>query len=47
MTLGINVSRLFSKMMLVIETRDLVIKKMVYQYLCNYATANPELATIC
>eukprot|EP00551_Chaetoceros_affinis_P006759 CAMPEP_0203673600 /NCGR_PEP_ID=MMETSP0090-20130426/13165_1 /ASSEMBLY_ACC=CAM_ASM_001088 /TAXON_ID=426623 /ORGANISM="Chaetoceros affinis, Strain CCMP159" /LENGTH=837 /DNA_ID=CAMNT_0050539295 /DNA_START=360 /DNA_END=2873 /DNA_ORIENTATION=+ len=47
MTLGIDVSRLFSEMMLVIETRDLVIKKMVYQYLCNYATANPELAQMC
>lgn len=47
MTLGIDVSRLFTEMMLVIETRDLVIKKMVYQYLCNYATANPELAQMC
>ena len=43
MTLGIDVSRLFTEMMLVIETRDLVIKKMVYLFLCNYATANPEL----
>jgi vesicle coat complex subunit len=47
MTLGIDVSRLFTEMMLVIETRDLVIKKMVYQYLCNYATGNPELAQMC
>jgi AP-4 complex subunit beta-1 len=33
MTLGIDVSRLFTEMMLAIETRDLVIKKMVYLYL--------------
>jgi vesicle coat complex subunit len=47
MTLGIDVSRLFTEMMLVIETRDLVIKKMVYLFLCNYATDNPELAQMC
>lgn len=47
MTLGIDVSRLFTEMMLVIETRDLVIKKMVYLFLCNYATVNPELAQMC
>lgn len=47
MTLGIDVSRLFSEMMLAIETRDLVIKKMVYLFLCNYATSHPELAQMC
>jgi AP-4 complex subunit beta-1 len=47
MTLGIDVSRLFSEMMLAIETRDLVIKKMVYLFLCNYASSNPELAQMC
>jgi len=47
MTLGIDVSRLFTEMMLVIETRDLVIKKMVYLFLCNYATTNPDLAQMC
>mmetsp|Transcript_27957 Transcript_27957/g.67804 ORF Transcript_27957/g.67804 Transcript_27957/m.67804 type:complete len:843 (+) Transcript_27957:170-2698(+) len=47
MTLGIDVSRLFTEMMLAIETRDLVIKKMVYLYLCNYAKSNPELAQMC
>jgi len=47
MTLGIDVSRLFSEMMLAIETRDLVIKKMVYLFLCNYATTHPELAQMC
>lgn len=34
-------------MMLAIETRDLVIKKMVYLYLCNYAYSHPELAQMC
>ena len=34
-------------MMLAIETRDLVIKKMVYLFLCNYATSHPELAQMC
>lgn len=47
MTLGIDVSRLFSEMMLAIETRDLVIKKMVYLYLVNYARSHPELAQMC
>eukprot|EP00592_Proboscia_alata_P005397 CAMPEP_0194372510 /NCGR_PEP_ID=MMETSP0174-20130528/20900_1 /TAXON_ID=216777 /ORGANISM="Proboscia alata, Strain PI-D3" /LENGTH=790 /DNA_ID=CAMNT_0039151105 /DNA_START=134 /DNA_END=2502 /DNA_ORIENTATION=+ len=47
MTLGIDVSRLFSEMMMAIETRDLVIKKMVYLYMSNYASSNPELAQMC
>jgi len=47
MTLGIDVSRLFAEMMLAIETRDLVVKKMVYLFLCNYATSHPELAQMC
>ena len=47
MTLGIDVSRLFSEMMMAIETRDLVIKKMVYLYLINYARTHPELAQMC
>ena len=47
MTLGIDVSRLFTEMMLAIETRDLVIKKMVYLFLCNYAKTHPDLAQMC
>lgn len=47
MTLGIDVSRLFTEMMMAIETRDLVIKKMVYLYLVNYARSHPELAQMC
>ena len=44
MTLGIDVSRLFSEMVMAVETRDLVVKKMVYHYLCNYAREMPDLA---
>ncbi|CAM9872857.1 unnamed protein product, partial [Phaeothamnion confervicola] len=47
MTLGIDVSRLFTEMIMAIETRDLVIKKMVYLYLCTYAHAKPDLAIMC
>ncbi|GMI41643.1 hypothetical protein TeGR_g8390, partial [Tetraparma gracilis] len=34
-------------MMLAIESRDLVIKKMVYLYMTTYATTNPSLAQMC
>lgn len=30
-----------------IETKDIVIKKMVYLYLCNYAHKEPEMAIMC
>ena len=43
MTLGIDVSRLFTEMIMCVETRDLVVKKMVYHYLCTYAHEQPEL----
>ena len=47
MTLGIDVSRLFTEMIMAIETKDIVVKKMVYHYLSNYAHDNPELALMC
>ena len=47
MTLGIDVSRLFTEMIMAIETKDIVIKKMVYLYLCNYAHKEPEMAIMC
>jgi Adaptin N terminal region len=47
MTLGVDVSRLFTEMLMAIETRDLVVKKMVYLYLCTYARAAPDLAILC
>lgn len=46
MTLGIDVSRLFPDMIMACNTKDLVIKKMVYLYLCNYAVTNPELTLL-
>lgn len=47
MTLGIDVSRLFSEMVLCVDTKDLISKKMVYLYLTNYANKNSELAIMC
>ncbi len=47
MTLGIDVSRLFADMIMAIETKDIVVKKMVYHYLCTYAQGNPEMAIMC
>eukprot|EP01138_Halocafeteria_seosinensis_P006281 gb/GECG01006422.1/.p1 GENE.gb/GECG01006422.1/~~gb/GECG01006422.1/.p1 ORF type:complete len:791 (+),score=105.71 gb/GECG01006422.1/:1-2373(+) len=46
MTLGIDVSRLFSEMVMASNTKDLVIKKMVYLYLSNYARSNPDLTLL-
>ena len=46
MTLGIDVSRLFSDMILACNTRDLVIKKMVYLYLCTYAHSHPDITLL-
>lgn len=47
MTLGIDVSRLFTDMIMAIETKDIVVKKMVYLYLCNYAHKQPDMAIMC
>ncbi len=47
MTLGIDVSRLFTEMIMAIESKDIVVKKMVYHYLCNYAHKEPEMAIMC
>lgn len=46
MTLGIDVSPLFSEMIMASATTDLVQKKMVYLYLVNYAESNSELAIL-
>ncbi|EGD72905.1 hypothetical protein PTSG_04634 [Salpingoeca rosetta] len=46
MTLGVDVSRLFSEIVLASATRDLVQKKLVYLYLCNYAESNTDLALL-
>lgn len=46
MTLGIDVSALFRDMIMATNTKDLVQKKLVYQYLCHYATSNQELSLL-
>jgi AP-4 complex subunit beta-1 len=44
MTLGIDVSKLFPEMIMATNTTNLVQKKLVYLYLCNYAESHPELS---
>ncbi|ETO31638.1 hypothetical protein RFI_05481 [Reticulomyxa filosa] len=46
MTLGIDVSSLFSDMVMATNTRDFVQKKMVYLYLCTYAEKQPDVALL-
>ena len=46
MTLGIDVSKLFSEMIMATGTKDHVIKKMVYLYITTYAASNPELSLL-
>jgi len=47
MTLGFDVSRLFSEMVMASSTSDIILKKMCYLFLSNYAAQNEELATLC
>ena len=44
MTLGIDVSRLFSEMIMASHTTDIVQKKLVYLYICNYAESNSDIS---
>lgn len=46
MTLGIDVSRLFTEMVMASATQDMVQKKLVYLYLCNYAESHSELTLL-
>ena len=46
MTLGIDVSRLYPEMVKASRTDDMVMKKMIYLYLTNYAEQNQELAIL-
>eukprot|EP00920_Eleutheroschizon_duboscqi_P000810 GHVT01002098.1.p1 GENE.GHVT01002098.1~~GHVT01002098.1.p1 ORF type:complete len:329 (-),score=76.45 GHVT01002098.1:288-1274(-) len=46
MTLGIDISQLFSEMIMISSTTDLVQKKMVFLYLTNYAESNAELSIL-
>jgi len=47
MTLGIDVSSIFSEMIMAASTTDPVQKKMVYHYLCTYANEKSDLALLC
>lgn len=38
MTLGIDVSKLFTDMVMISSTTDIVQKKMIYLFLINYAS---------
>ncbi|EPR57314.1 HEAT repeat-containing protein [Toxoplasma gondii GT1] len=46
MTVGLDVSRLFADVVMLASTADLVQKKMIYQYLTNYADTNPSLSLL-
>jgi len=46
MTLGIDMSPLFSEMIMATATKDLVQKKMCYLYLSNYASMQSEMALL-
>ncbi|XP_065890599.1 AP-4 complex subunit beta-1-like [Dysidea avara] len=46
MTLGIDMSKLFSEMIMAGATTDVVQKKLVYLFLCNYAESNSELSLL-
>ncbi|XP_051129481.1 beta-adaptin-like protein A [Andrographis paniculata] len=46
MTIGIDVSSVFSEMVMCAVTPDIVLKKMCYLYVGNYAKHNPDLALL-
>ncbi|KAJ7530415.1 hypothetical protein O6H91_14G003300 [Diphasiastrum complanatum] len=46
MTIGIDVSGLFSEMVMCSATSDLVLKKMCYLYVGSYAKVHPDLALL-
>nr|ATG71013.1 AP4B [Cupressus duclouxiana] len=46
MTVGIDVSSLFSEMVMCSATSDIVLKKMCYLYVGNYAKVHPDLALL-
>ncbi|KAG4389360.1 hypothetical protein GLYMA_06G081600v4 [Glycine max] len=46
MTIGIDVSSLFGEMVMCSATSDIVLKKMCYLYVGNYAKGNPDLALL-
>ncbi|XP_030492878.2 beta-adaptin-like protein A [Cannabis sativa] len=46
MTIGIDVSSLFGEMVMCSAASDIVLKKMCYLYVGNYAKVNPDLALL-
>lgn len=46
MTLGVDVSCLFTDMCLISQYPDIQAKKMIYLYIGNYAESNPDLALL-
>ncbi|KAM6976979.1 AP-4 complex subunit beta-1 [Aplochiton taeniatus] len=46
MSQGVDVSALFSEMVKACATADIVQKKLVYVFLCSYASLNPELSLL-
>ncbi|XWS70343.1 hypothetical protein CRYUN_Cryun03dG0039900 [Craigia yunnanensis] len=46
MTIGIDVSSFFGEMVMCSATSDIVLKKMCYLYVGNYAKVNPDLALL-
>ncbi|XP_051914228.1 AP-4 complex subunit beta-1 isoform X2 [Hippocampus zosterae] len=46
MSQGLDVSSLFSEMVKACATVDIVQKKLVYVFLCSYASLNPELSLL-
>ncbi|XP_034733670.1 AP-4 complex subunit beta-1 [Etheostoma cragini] len=46
MSQGVDVSALFSEMVKACATVDVVQKKLIYVFLCSYATLNPELSLL-
>ncbi|XP_027081038.1 beta-adaptin-like protein A [Coffea eugenioides] len=46
MTIGIDVSSVFSEMVMCSATSDIVLKKMCYLYVGNYAKHNPDLSLL-
>ncbi|KCV72604.1 hypothetical protein H696_00188 [Fonticula alba] len=46
MTQGIDVSSLFSELVIATNTQSMIQRKLVYLFLCNYADSNSELALL-
>lgn len=46
MSQGVDVSALFTEVVKACATVDIVQKKLVYVFLCSYATLNPELSLL-